>query len=177
VSALVVAAAVGAAVPWSIGRVRRPRRSRSAPERGAAEPDVVLVLDLLDVAIASGVALPRALAVVGRALGGVRGGALAGAGAALLLGASWGTAWANAPAELRDVAETLAPSWTAGSAPGPALRAAAEQRRRARRAHLRSAAGALGVRLVVPLGLCFLPAFLLLGLVPMALGLARGLFA
>ena len=32
------------------------------------------------------------------------------------------------------------------------------------------------MRLVLPLGLCFLPAFVLLGLVPMILSLAAGLF-
>jgi pilus assembly protein TadC len=39
----------------------------------------------------------------------------------------------------------------------------------------RTAAGALGVQLVLPLGLCFLPAFVLLGLVPMILSLAGNL--
>lgn len=53
-----------------------------------------------------------------------------------------------------------------GAAPGPALRAGAEQLVRERRAQVREAAGRLGVRLVLPLGLCFLPAFVLLGLVP-----------
>jgi pilus assembly protein TadC len=174
VSVLVVAACVGAVLPW-IGRRGRGGRRRGPVAAAVAEPDVVLVLDLLDVAVASGVALPRALAVVGSAVGGRRGRALGAAGGALLLGASWDTAWAGAPAELTTVAETLAPSWTAGAAPGPALRSCAEQRRHARRAQLRSAAGALGVRLVLPLGLCFLPAFVLVGLVPMMLGLARGL--
>ncbi|MDM7854467.1 type II secretion system F family protein [Cellulomonas alba] len=172
---LLVAAAVGAVVPWT-GRRGRGGRRRDPVTEPVAETDVVLVLDLLDVAVASGVALPRALTVVGAAIGGRHGRALAAAGGALLVGASWRTAWAGAPAELAAVAETLAPSWTAGAAPGPALRACAEQRRRGRRAQLRSAAGALGVRLVLPLGLCFLPAFLLVGLVPMMVGLARGLF-
>lgn len=175
-SLLLIGAAVGAGLPWAVRRSRADVAETPADEGTVAEPDVVLVLDLLDVAIASGVALPRALGVVGDAIGGTRGRGLAGAGTALLLGASWTAAWASVPAELRDVAATLEPSWTAGAAPGPALRSAAAQRRRARRARLRSAAGALGVRLVLPLGLCFLPAFLLLGLVPMALGLARGLF-
>jgi pilus assembly protein TadC len=33
----------------------------------------------------------------------------------------------------------------------------------------------LGVRLVLPLGLCFLPAFVLVGLVPVLASLGRGL--
>jgi pilus assembly protein TadC len=164
--------------PWL---QRRPVRDRS-PAGGrssGSEPelDAVLVLDLLDVAVAAGASLPRAFAVVGAAVGGTNGAALRSAGSALLLGASWEAAWSSAPHGLRDVASALGPSWTTGAAPGPALRARAEQRRRARRAQVRAAAGALGVRLVLPLGLCFLPAFLLLGLVPMVLGLASGLFA
>ena len=70
----------------------------------------------------------------------------------------------------------LEASWSTGSAPGPALRGRADQLRRDRRA--RTAAGRRarsGVRLVLPLGLCFLPAFVLLGLVPMLLSLAGDL--
>jgi hypothetical protein len=36
------------------------------------------------------------------------------------------------------------------------------------------AARAVAVRAAAPLGLCFLPAFVLLGVVPTVLGLARG---
>jgi len=43
------------------------------------------------------------------------------------------------------------------------------------RSAAREAAGRLGVRLVLPLGLCFLPAFILIGLVPVILSLAAGL--
>jgi len=37
------------------------------------------------------------------------------------------------------------------------------------------AAGRLGVRLVLPLGLCHLPAFVLVGLVPVLVSMASGL--
>jgi pilus assembly protein TadC len=164
--------------PWLVRRPRcRPTRVRRADAAAALELDTALALDLLDVAVSAGASLPDALRVVGSAVGGAQGAALRSAGSALLLGASWDSAWASAPDGLRDVAVALGPSWTAGAAPGPALRARAEQHRRGRRAHVRSAAGSLGVRLVLPLGLCFLPAFVLLGLVPMLLGLASGLLA
>ncbi|WP_203756292.1 type II secretion system F family protein [Cellulomonas chitinilytica] len=135
----------------------------------------MLVLELVDAAVATGVALPRALGAVGHAVGGARGDVLRRAGAALVLGASWSTAWSGAGDELRVVAEALQPAWVTGSAPGPALRAAAEAVRRDRRSRVREAAGSLGVRLVLPLGVCFLPAFVLLGIVPMVLSFARGL--
>jgi pilus assembly protein TadC len=135
--------------------------------------DPALLLDLLDVAIGTGASVPRAASAVGAAVGGAQGAALARGGTALLLGASWSSAWsAEAPA---DVVGALESSWATGSAPGPALRGRADQLRRERRTRTRTAAGALGVRLVLPLGLCFLPAFVLLGLVPMLLSLAGDL--
>jgi len=137
--------------------------------------DVVLVLELVDAAVATGVALPRALAAVGSAVGGARGEELARVASALVLGAPWSTAWAGTRGDLRVVADALQPAWTTGSAPGPALRACAEAVRRDRRGRVREAAGSLGVRLVLPLGVCFLPAFVLLGIVPVVLSLARGL--
>ncbi|WNB87596.1 type II secretion system F family protein [Cellulomonas sp. ATA003] len=166
--------AVGAGAPWWCTRPARrlPAVSRE-PVVGAGRAaddvgpvDVVVVLGLLDAAIASGAGLPRALAAVGRAMGGPDGAALVRASAALVMGSGWPAAWAGAPARLAPVAQALASTWATGAAPGPALRAGAEQLVRERRAQVREAAGRLGVRLVLPLGLCFLPAFVLLGLVP-----------
>ena len=176
---LVVALAVGVAgSPW--WTPRRPLRTRSRPMRacptaGAAHRpmDAVLLLDLVDVAIATGASVPRALSAVGEVVGGAQGDALTRGGTALLMGASWQSAWSGeAPG---DVVGALESSWATGSAPGPALRGRADQLRRDRRARTRAAAGSLGVRLVLPLGLCFLPAFVLLGLVPMLLSLAGDL--
>ena len=100
---------------------------------------------------------------------------LARGGAALLLGSV--VAARRGPARhSTEVVGALEASWTTGTAPGPALRGRADQLRRDRRTRSRTAAGALGVQLVLPLGLCFLPAFVLLGLVPMLLGLASDLF-
>ncbi|MBO3101832.1 type II secretion system F family protein [Cellulomonas fengjieae] len=179
-AALAVAVALSAALassPWWWGGAG-PRRSRpTRPVRVRVvvqEPmDTVLLLDLLDVAIATGAPLPRALAAVGSAVGGAQGEALARGGSALLLGATWQSAWAGTG--VADVVGALEPAWDTGSAPGPALRGRADQLRRDRRTRTRAAAGALAVRLVLPLGLCFLPAFILLGLVPMLLSLAGDL--
>ncbi len=175
---LAVTASVGAAtLPWwwrtpvVTGRPG-PRPPAAAP---AALPplDEVLLLDLLEVAIGAGASVPHAVTAVGAAVGGTQGDALVRGGTALLLGSSWESAWSGAaPA---GVIGALEASWTTGSAPGPALRGLADHLRRERRTRLREAAGSLGVRLVLPLGLCFLPAFVLLGLVPMLLSLAGDL--
>ncbi|MFC8192942.1 type II secretion system F family protein [Cellulomonas sp. NPDC057328] len=145
--------------------------------RGGAAPavDAAFLLDLCAGALAAGSALPRTLAVVGRHLGGPDGAALVRAGSTLGLGGSWAAAWADAPPAAAAVGAALATGWEAGASPGPQLRAAADRVRRDRRARVRTAAGSLAVRLTLPLGLCFLPAFALLGLVPVVLGLASGL--
>jgi hypothetical protein len=162
-------------------------RARGLPPRGAADrgvvpdaagpgsvADPVAVVELLAVAVESGASVPGALEAVGRVLGGRTGAHLARAGSALLLGASWHVAWAHAPATGADL-DGLAAAWRTGAAPGPPLRAAADELRRRRDREAREAAGRLGVQLVLPLGLCFLPAFVLIGLVPVLVSLGRSL--
>ena len=118
--------------------------------------------------------VPRALEAVGEAVGGADGERLTRVSVELLLGAPWSAAWAGTSDGLRPVAECLEAAWVHGAAPGPALRARAGVIRRDRRRDAREAAGRLGVHLVLPLGLCFLPAFVLLGLVPVMVSLASG---
>ncbi|MDH6181837.1 tight adherence protein B [Microbacteriaceae bacterium SG_E_30_P1] len=63
--------------------------------------------------------------------------------------------------------EVLALSSRAGVPAAELLRAEAEEQRRDARADAQAAAAALGVRLMLPLGLCILPAFLILGVAPL----------
>lgn len=176
---VVAVVALLAAVPWSVGRAARTRR----PGRGTARVpwrrvpptsplDPAFVLDLCAAAVRGGCAVPAALVTTGRHLAGEEGEGLVRAGTALGLGAPWDTAWAGAPPSVAALGTALRVGWDAGASPGPQLRAAAARLRRGRRAHVRAAAGELGVRLTLPLGVCFLPAFVLLGLVPVVLGLA-----
>ncbi|KQX61636.1 hypothetical protein [Angustibacter sp. Root456] len=64
-----------------------------------------------------------------------------------------------------------------GASAAELLRRAASDERAARRAAVAVAASRLGVRLVVPLGLAVLPAFVLLGVVPVVIGLAQQLLS
>lgn len=153
------------------GSARVPTRG---PGDGPGEVQVAVLLDLLGAACSSGASVPGALEAVGSAVGGARGGVLERGAAALSLGASWAEAWADAPAALAPVADALRSSWEDGAAPAGALRSAAAVLRRERHARALEEAGRLGVRLVLPLGLCYLPAFVLVGLVPVLVSMAGG---
>lgn len=158
-----------ARVPGTGERGRTSGAPASVPEL-----DLVAVVDLLVVAVEAGATVPHALGAVGGAAGGRVGDDLGRAGASLVLGAPWSVAWAHAPA-LGAALDGLAAAWSAGTAPGPVLRAASAQARRTRDRATQEAAGRLAVRLVLPLGLCFLPAFVLIGVVPVLASLAESL--
>lgn len=100
---------------------------------------------------------------------GVDAGLDAGLGAGL--DAAAGGTGGGAPAWVVALAEALALAREAGVAVAPLLSAAAEQERRARAAAARVAAARLGVQVVLPTGLCLLPAFVLLAVVPLVLAL------
>ncbi|GAB3159086.1 hypothetical protein GCM10027059_04900 [Myceligenerans halotolerans] len=165
------AAVLGAALllagwAWS---ARLVALARGRP--GSPEIDVQVLLDLLAAALGAGSGVPRALGAVGHAAGGSSGAALRGVADALVLGARWEQAWAGTPDALLPMRRALRGAWTDGAAPGEALRAAGQEVRRDRSTAARTAAVRLGVRLVLPLGCCYLPAFVLVGLVPVLLAL------
>lgn len=187
---VIIAAAALAATPWlarrrvagpGSGRRRAGRRSgpgrQGRPARGpvADEADPALLLDLVAVALAAGAPVPQALSAVGAAWPGAAGETMVRAARALTLGAPWDVAWAGARGAAGLLAGALRPAWLTGASPVPALHAAADRARSRRRALTRAAAGRLGVQLVVPLALCYLPAFVLVGLVPVVVSLAAGL--
>ena len=159
--------------PWW----RRRWGRRHGPGSGGDPPrvEIAVVLDLVGAALSAGAGVPRAIEATGRAVGGAHGRALSSVAAALLLGAPWDTAWSAAPARFAPLAAALKPAWTHGAAPREALRVAGQQINQDTEARARTEAARLGVRLVLPLGLCFLPAFVLVGLVPVLLSLGSGL--
>jgi tight adherence protein B len=75
------------------------------------------------------------------------------------------------PGDDAEVERVLHLARRAGAPAAELLRSAARRERRAARARARSDAAELGVRLMLPLALCVLPAFLLLGVMPIVLGL------
>jgi Flp pilus assembly protein TadB len=158
-----VAAAVGAE---RLLRRREPARVRR--ERLAATADLPLGADLLAAALKAGAPLDRAAAAVAEALGGALGERLQRTARSLRLGAEPGEAWAHLSGVTgadRLVAAAVRSSASGGALAG-ALGRLADDLRADRATAAEAAAQRAGVLVVLPLGLCFLPAFLLAGLVP-----------
>ncbi|RPF27179.1 type II secretion system F family protein [Georgenia muralis] len=178
---VVIVLALVAAAPWVLRRRRPGHRRPARAGRGGGAVDVAVLLDLAGAALEAGASVPGTLEALGRALGaagevaGSHGTVLRRAGGALRLGAPWDEAWAGVPPALVPLADALEPAWVEGSAPGPLLRHAAASVRAGRHRRAQVAAARMAVRLVLPLGLCFLPAFVLLGVVPVVAAAGGGL--
>ena len=72
---------------------------------------------------------------------------------------------------LRRAGDALAPAYTGGAPSTALLLSLADAHRLSERRAAERAAGKLSVALVVPLGLCSLPAFICLGIVPILISL------
>jgi hypothetical protein len=163
-----VAAVVG--LPPAIRRMERGavRRRRLALVRAAP-----LAADLLGAALTAGVPLERAVPVVAGAIGGPLGAALATVHDRVGLGEPSASAWGRLAAEpgLGVIARCVARSARTGAPLAGLLASAADDLRAAATAASLAQVRAVSVRAVLPLGLCLLPAFTLLGIVPVVAGL------
>jgi len=148
--------------------LRRLEPDIARTERLRAAADLPLAADLLAAALRAGAAVDRAADAVGTALGGPLGERLRRVARALRLGATAEEGWRH----LADIAgaDRLCRAAVRSSSSGAALASAlgrfADDLRAARLTDQDAAGRRAGVLLVLPLGLCFLPAFVLAGLVP-----------
>ncbi|MFJ9718816.1 type II secretion system F family protein [Streptomyces sp. NPDC101213] len=166
----------GAAVLWWWRRRRRATEPMSEADARAAARQLPLAADLLAACIAAGAGPVVAAQAVGEALDGPVGGALARGAAEVRLGGEPAGAWrrlAAAPGAAA-LARLLERADVSGlPAAMPVARIAADARAdwaRAGTARARRAA----VMVTAPVGLCFLPAFIVVGIVPVVIGLAGG---
>lgn len=159
-------------------RSRIASRRRMTVEATRLLAQAPVVADLLGTAIAAGATVPEALVVVSRAMDDPIRSRLASVVTAIELGADPNSAWAtwlDEPA-LSPVAQAIIRSQHSGSPLSVVLDSAAADMRHAYRADVEARARAAGVRAVAPLALCFLPAYLLVGVVPVVAGFARSMF-
>lgn len=165
-----VCAFVGVAA-WAAGVVSC-RRILARCRRVDEGIDGALACDLVSSALACGAAIPRALDALADACVDE---ALSWAAASLRLGATWVDAWEDAPEWSHPLRDALEASWTSGTAPETLLARSAAWERRSRLVDAKAQAEELSVRLVGPLGVFFLPAFLALGIAPLLAHLVGGI--
>ena len=159
---------------WTAALVHRAE-VESAASNGAEQTsnmppvDTALVLELLAAQLRAGLAPLAALGTLAEALNSR---ALHTVCQRLQMGSNWGSAWSGSAAgtfgELRDA---LAPAYTGGVPSTALLLSLADAHRLSERRAAERAAGKLSVALVVPLGLCSLPAFICLGIMPILISL------
>lgn len=136
-----------------------------APAGRVRELPLPLVLEMLSVAIRQGSSIPRALIAVGDIAAGDFGAGLRSAGEQLNRGIPWNDAWPD-DGDLAVVRDAFASSWHSGASPVERLETAVEQLDWDERSQIEQAAAKLSVRLLLPTGLCFLPAFVAVGIIP-----------
>lgn len=153
-------------------RVGATGPSAVAPAHPARVPEA---LELLALALLGGGSLSSAVSRVGAVLPGGVGADLSEVAVRLRRGMPGEEAWEGLEPSWEPAWRSLQLAEAAGVPPGQALGRAAQDLRRDAVADVEVAAAKLGIRLVVPLGLAFLPAFVLTTVLPLVLALMRDL--
>lgn len=150
----------------------RGKAQKGPARNGPAQAvDAAGLLDLTGALLTSGVGIEAALDRLAACVPGAE--SLAHVHRSLTAGAGWEAAWSGVGdhPELRAFGEHLAFAHATGAPTAELLQTGARQARAERRQQAEQRAARLGVQMVIPLGLCFLPAFVLLGVVPVVLAL------
>lgn len=167
----------GAALAVGADRLLRARApDDAADDRAARLRDLPAACDLLGVCLSAGLPVEGALEAVGRAVDGPLGAQLRAVAALSRLGADPRRAWADAPPELAALGRVLVRAGESGAVVAGALRTLAAECRATARADVQAAVQRAGVWVLAPLGACFLPAFVCLGVAPLVLGIAGDVF-
>ena len=164
-----------AAAVWVvIGRSETPT---TRAERDAVRRDLPAVVTLLADALRAGADPGEAVRVVADALPGPAAERLAAVSARLRLGGDPSLVWSDLARdpELAALGRTMARAQATGAPVVAAVERLATDLARAARADTEDRARAVGVKAAVPLGLCLLPAFVLIGIVPLVAGLVLSL--
>ena len=158
------------------GRTRRGDQA-AGETGGPGVRDTAMMLELIGAMLDAGAGLGRALALVAELATPELRGPLRPVVAALAIGADWDTAWRSSSVRspgLLALRDALGFAALTGAPSSAILYAQAARMRRERFRAAEKQAAALGVKLVVPLGLCSLPAFVCLGVVPVLLAMLPG---
>lgn len=134
--------------------------------------DLPFAVDLVVAALAAGRPPGQVLRVVGEAVGGPLEREFQSTSAKLELGADPVDVWREMAehTELSVLGRSFARAHQTGASMTTVLDRCVQDLRRQRRAVLQQRARSVGVRTAAPLGACFLPAFILVGIVPTIVG-------
>ncbi|MFG2405075.1 type II secretion system F family protein [Streptomyces brevispora] len=183
---------VGGLLGWAVGllagygawrwqRARLGKAPHAAAQEAATAAEVVrqlpLAADLLAACISVGAGPREAAEAVGESLGGPVGEQLARTAAEIRLGGDPTVAWGRF-GEIPGAAALARCLDRAGATGAPAAESVsrlAEAMRAERSSAAVARAQRAGVLITAPVGLCFLPAFLTVGVAPVVIGLATGL--
>ncbi|MGW5719652.1 type II secretion system F family protein [Amycolatopsis sp. NPDC003865] len=171
VPGVVVGAVVTAAGWWAVRRTRRPR----APTLGlAAKLRLARTLDLLAACLRAGLPVPSALDAVADTAPAGAAAAIRSTAGLLALGSTAEEAWAPVQpvAGFGELAAAAIRTSRSGAAFATAAADLAGRFRDELATEAEERAERAGVALALPVGLCFLPAFFCLGVLPVVLGLA-----
>ncbi len=136
--------------------------------------DTAMMLELIAAMLDAGSGIGRSLELVAAAASPERTKSLKPVVAALAIGADWETSWRSSEghsAEILALRDALGFAALTGAPSSAILYAQAARMRRERFRSAEKRAASLSVKLVIPLGLCSLPAFICLGVVPVLLAL------
>ena len=161
-----VVAVVLFVVIWTVIGRAEPRAVRR--DRELARQQLPHVVHLLASVLRGGGSVPQAIGQVCRALPGPATATLRLAEGRLRVGAPPREVWAELAAHpvLGPLGRTLARADASGASVADAVARLGDDLARAHRAEIEDLARTVGVRAALPLGVCLLPAFLLIGIVP-----------
>jgi Flp pilus assembly protein TadB len=162
---VVVGVALAPVAHRMVGRLESTASRRRAARIEASLPGA---LDLLVAALAAGRPPVTAFALAAEAVGDPLGAELEAVAGRLAIAADPGTVWDSVVADpaLAPVGRAFRRASSSGMPVAEIVAGVADELRRERSARLRELGQRVGVRTAAPLGLCFLPAFFLIGIVP-----------
>ncbi|MEU6722976.1 type II secretion system F family protein [Nonomuraea wenchangensis] len=181
-----IAVLIGGAIGVAVGLLITPatgiylhkrQPTRSHQDQQQILTDLPFAADLMTAGLLAGCPVSAATEIAADAIGGPLGQRLGWVSTQLRLGADAEPTWAllaKDPA-LGQLSRTMIRATQSGTPVADALTRLADDARDASRAAAAAAARRVGVKAVAPLGLCFLPAFVLLGIVPVVADLASAL--
>ena len=146
------------------------RHPKATPENVLQQVEpIALVLEMSATLLETGLPVRTVLEIIGENIPGYD--PLIKVARALELNVSWERSWVQMPAHIQELELSLRFTQLSGAPVAKLLRAAAQGERKRQLRETEARGAEFGIKLVIPLGLCALPAFVCLGIVPIVISL------